>query len=180
MHKNATKCNKTLSKWCKNKHGASKIIDTFETYHAPCLESPQAWTLPGRTSSIGTDRGNGGRWIYGLTGSFIKITAVQIASSYSSSSPTSTAIDTKINLRGRRASIRGHSSIKCGCATRFFMLPQVNNLYMRSSSALDRSRATTPDKFPSQILFSSLMDKSTNQLFYLDLIPRMHTWLFVH
>jgi hypothetical protein len=32
MHKNAMKCNKTLSKWCKNKHGASKIIDTFETY----------------------------------------------------------------------------------------------------------------------------------------------------
>jgi hypothetical protein len=35
MHKNATKCNKTLSKWCKNKHGASKIIDTFEAYHCP-------------------------------------------------------------------------------------------------------------------------------------------------
>jgi hypothetical protein len=34
MHKNATKCNETLSKWCKNKQGASKIIDTFETYHA--------------------------------------------------------------------------------------------------------------------------------------------------
>jgi hypothetical protein len=34
MHKNATKCNETLSKWCKNKHGASKIIDTFETYHS--------------------------------------------------------------------------------------------------------------------------------------------------
>jgi hypothetical protein len=32
MHKNATKFNETLSKWCKNKHGASKIIDTFETY----------------------------------------------------------------------------------------------------------------------------------------------------
>jgi hypothetical protein len=32
MHKNSMKCNKTLSKWCKNKHGASKIIDTFETY----------------------------------------------------------------------------------------------------------------------------------------------------
>jgi hypothetical protein len=32
MHKNTTKCNKTLRKWCKNKHGASKIIDTFETY----------------------------------------------------------------------------------------------------------------------------------------------------
>jgi transposase InsO family protein len=32
LHKNATKCNKTQGKWCKNKHGASKIIDTFETY----------------------------------------------------------------------------------------------------------------------------------------------------
>jgi hypothetical protein len=29
------KCNETLSKWCKNKHGASKIIDTFETYQRP-------------------------------------------------------------------------------------------------------------------------------------------------
>jgi hypothetical protein len=27
------KCNKTQGKWCKNKHGASKIIDTVETYH---------------------------------------------------------------------------------------------------------------------------------------------------
>jgi hypothetical protein len=34
MHKNATKCNKTQSKWCKNKHGSSNIIDTFETYQA--------------------------------------------------------------------------------------------------------------------------------------------------
>jgi hypothetical protein len=34
MHKNTTKCNETLSKWCKNKHGASKIIDTFETYQS--------------------------------------------------------------------------------------------------------------------------------------------------
>ena len=33
MHKNATKCNETLSKWYKNKHGASKIMDTLETYH---------------------------------------------------------------------------------------------------------------------------------------------------
>jgi hypothetical protein len=32
MHKNAMKCNETLNKWCKNKHGASKIIDTLETY----------------------------------------------------------------------------------------------------------------------------------------------------
>jgi hypothetical protein len=29
------KCNKTQSKWCINKHGASKITDTFETYHSP-------------------------------------------------------------------------------------------------------------------------------------------------
>jgi hypothetical protein len=35
MHKNATKCNKTQSKWCINKPGASKIIDTFETYQGP-------------------------------------------------------------------------------------------------------------------------------------------------
>jgi hypothetical protein len=33
MYKSTTKCNETLGKWCKNKHGASKIIDTFETYH---------------------------------------------------------------------------------------------------------------------------------------------------
>jgi hypothetical protein len=32
MHKSATNCNETICKWCKNKHGASKIIDTFETY----------------------------------------------------------------------------------------------------------------------------------------------------
>jgi hypothetical protein len=34
MHKSATKCNETLGKWRKNKHGASKIIDTLETYHS--------------------------------------------------------------------------------------------------------------------------------------------------
>jgi hypothetical protein len=34
MHKSATKCNEILGKWCKNKHGASKIIDTFWTYQA--------------------------------------------------------------------------------------------------------------------------------------------------
>jgi hypothetical protein len=33
MHKSATKYNETVGKWCKNKHGALKIIDTFETYH---------------------------------------------------------------------------------------------------------------------------------------------------
>jgi hypothetical protein len=35
MYKSAMKCNKTLGKWCKNKHGASKIIDTLETYQLP-------------------------------------------------------------------------------------------------------------------------------------------------
>jgi hypothetical protein len=40
MHKSATKCNETIGKWCKNKHGASKIIDTFETYHAAGLDGP--------------------------------------------------------------------------------------------------------------------------------------------
>jgi hypothetical protein len=38
MHKNATKCNKTQSKWCINKHGTSKIIDAFETYHMASLD----------------------------------------------------------------------------------------------------------------------------------------------
>jgi hypothetical protein len=33
MHKSAMKCNETLCKWCKTKHGASKIMDTLETYH---------------------------------------------------------------------------------------------------------------------------------------------------
>jgi hypothetical protein len=32
MHKSSTKCNEIVGKWCKNKHGASKIIDTLETY----------------------------------------------------------------------------------------------------------------------------------------------------
>jgi hypothetical protein len=35
MHKNTTKYNKTQSKWGINKHGASKIIDTFEMYQPP-------------------------------------------------------------------------------------------------------------------------------------------------
>jgi hypothetical protein len=33
MHESATKCNETLGKWYKKKHGASKIMDTLETYH---------------------------------------------------------------------------------------------------------------------------------------------------
>jgi hypothetical protein len=38
MHKSASKCNETLGKWCKNKHGASKIMDTFETYQQAAPE----------------------------------------------------------------------------------------------------------------------------------------------
>jgi hypothetical protein len=44
MYKNAMKCNKTLSKWCKNKHEASKIIDTFETYQ--CTTPLVSWRGP--------------------------------------------------------------------------------------------------------------------------------------
>jgi hypothetical protein len=51
MHKNATKCNKTLSKWCKNKHGASKIIDTFETYHSTASTTLLSCQLRSATST---------------------------------------------------------------------------------------------------------------------------------
>jgi hypothetical protein len=40
MHKSATKCNETIGKWCKNKHGASKIIDTLETYQYVLVMDP--------------------------------------------------------------------------------------------------------------------------------------------
>jgi hypothetical protein len=40
MHKSTTKCNETVGKWCKNKHRASKIIDTLETYHMPLYKVP--------------------------------------------------------------------------------------------------------------------------------------------
>jgi hypothetical protein len=46
MHKRAMKCNETLGKWCKNKHGASKIIDTLETYQENAILIPSAWHLP--------------------------------------------------------------------------------------------------------------------------------------
>jgi hypothetical protein len=45
MHKSATKCNETIYKWCKNKHGASKIIDTFETYQWSVLLARTAMLL---------------------------------------------------------------------------------------------------------------------------------------
>jgi hypothetical protein len=38
------KCNKTQSKWCINKHGASKIIDTFETYHPSIKPTEPVWS----------------------------------------------------------------------------------------------------------------------------------------
>jgi hypothetical protein len=56
MHKSATKYNETLSKWCKNKHGASKIIDTFETYQHPPNGPPYSSPLRGVDSPI---RGGG-------------------------------------------------------------------------------------------------------------------------
>jgi hypothetical protein len=42
------KCNETPGKWCKNKHGASKIIDTFETYQeAPNQIQGNDWVRHG-------------------------------------------------------------------------------------------------------------------------------------
>jgi hypothetical protein len=41
MHKSATKCNETVGKWCKNLHGASKIIHTLETYQQAYLLTTQ-------------------------------------------------------------------------------------------------------------------------------------------
>jgi hypothetical protein len=46
MHKSATKCNETLRKWCKNKHGASKIMDTFEMYQPASSTSSSGATMP--------------------------------------------------------------------------------------------------------------------------------------
>jgi hypothetical protein len=54
MHKSAVKCNKTVGKWCKNKHGASKIIDTLETYQVAGTY-PMVIGLPAGSTDI---RGN--------------------------------------------------------------------------------------------------------------------------
>jgi hypothetical protein len=68
MYKNATKCNKTQSKWGINKHGASKIIDMFETYHMHKRKtvefSPEAdlfgpWFGQAGPSGGGLDRSGG-------------------------------------------------------------------------------------------------------------------------
>jgi hypothetical protein len=45
MHKNATKCNETLNKWCKNKHGASKIMDTLKTYHGSLMSEQETCAM---------------------------------------------------------------------------------------------------------------------------------------
>jgi hypothetical protein len=61
MHKSATKCNETLSKWCKNKHGVSKIMDTFETYHAAAGGSKK----PKRsTATVDSDTLAVGHWCH--------------------------------------------------------------------------------------------------------------------
>jgi hypothetical protein len=71
MHKNAMKCNETLNKWCKNKHGASKIMDTFETYQCflsvfwlSTLHSINLWScLPSSVFAWGQARYKlGGSW----------------------------------------------------------------------------------------------------------------------
>jgi hypothetical protein len=88
MHKNATKCNKTQSKWCINKHGALKIIDTFETYHrAP-------WLLPNLATTRRAPAVEG----HNLQG----------RPSYSDASPqlTSTSIAREISLGVARRSCR--------------------------------------------------------------------------
>jgi hypothetical protein len=46
MHKSATKCNETQGKWCKNKHGASKIIDTLETYQTAVSDITKSERVP--------------------------------------------------------------------------------------------------------------------------------------
>jgi hypothetical protein len=60
MHKSATKCNETSSKWCKNKHGASKIIDTLEMYQGPegtYAQSSAERTKDGGQQAISKRRG---------------------------------------------------------------------------------------------------------------------------
>jgi hypothetical protein len=53
------KCNKTQGKWYKNKHGASKIIDTLETYHTAGKEKYES-----RIPSTETSKTSGVKSIY--------------------------------------------------------------------------------------------------------------------
>jgi hypothetical protein len=54
MHKNAMKCNEILSKWCKNKHGASKIMNTFETYHRGLTKIEQGQSYVTEAAKLGS------------------------------------------------------------------------------------------------------------------------------
>jgi hypothetical protein len=64
MHKNVTKCNKTQSKWCINKHGASKIIDTLETYQRLrrplLLHNPKSSSLASILAAVAAATGSDG------------------------------------------------------------------------------------------------------------------------
>jgi hypothetical protein len=61
MHKSATKCNETIDKWCKNKHGASKIIDTLETYQPARLMEMAVRSMETAETATETDGdGSGG------------------------------------------------------------------------------------------------------------------------
>jgi hypothetical protein len=61
MRKNAMKCNKTQSKWCINKHGSSKIIDTFETYYIPEDQAAGNFAHPDSFLDFGVE-GYNSRW----------------------------------------------------------------------------------------------------------------------
>jgi hypothetical protein len=59
MHKSATKCNETIGKRCKNKHGASKIIDTLETYQ-PAFSCRPKGDQPAPGCRLGVEEPKGG------------------------------------------------------------------------------------------------------------------------
>jgi hypothetical protein len=77
------KCNETQGKWCKNKHGASKIIDTFETYHAASRLlreecSNASYTNGGRHHRLephedNLEQGNQGNHVQNLYSSFLSV-----------------------------------------------------------------------------------------------------------
>jgi general stress protein 26 len=55
MQKMPRSVNKTQSKWCINKHGASKIIDMFETYQRAedsTIREAIAWNIWKRRNAI--------------------------------------------------------------------------------------------------------------------------------
>jgi hypothetical protein len=57
------KCNKTQSIWCINKHVASKIIDTFETYQTLLAPTP---SYPFRSAATTAKHGLGLVSMFGL------------------------------------------------------------------------------------------------------------------